>query len=104
MTDYAAAAVTRLLDIIRNGEERDAIGACQSLLDRKEHAKEAIEKLAAIMSHGADKDSVRAADILAKRGHDKPLSTKKQLQAMTDEDLLAIINSKVAPKRDPLLE
>ncbi len=101
--DFSEEAVGRLVDIMREGEWRDRVGACKALLDRRVYVAEAIAALREVIREGEAKDSIRAAEILNRADITKPLSLKKQLAALTDGELRAIINSDVADDRDSLL-
>ena len=101
--DFSKETVGRLVEIMRDGETRDAIGACKSLIERKIFVEEARERLQEAIREGEARDAIRAAEVLTKQGREKPLSVKQQLAMMSDDDLIALCNADVAPELDPLL-
>lgn len=76
----------------------------------REYTERAIETVAEIMTDGfaEDKDRLKAADIMLDRGHGKPSQAiiavpseealKRQLAAMSDDDLMQVINDARLPR------
>lgn len=91
----------------------------------QDHTEKAIDTIVEIMEDGfaENRDRLRAAEAILDRGHGKPLTASislpankeqlRQLAAMADEDLLAVVNSRELPRlsqaefdvsADPLLD